>query len=100
MEPRHEINIARGSMQPERRLVYWPNFHTEIFFLFYGGDTNCFVRADKPETAIVIYCRWKGVDYCNCDYTEVRPRMVQQVLSDEQLKQLQRDSIVEWDVSH
>ena len=82
-------------MQPERRLIYWPDFATEIFFLFYGGDTNCFVRADKPETAMKIYCKWKGVDYNYYNYTEVRPRMVQQMLTDEQLRQLQRDSIVE-----
>lgn len=86
-------------MRPERELAYWPDFHTEIFFLFYGGDTNCFVRAGKPETAMKIYYKWKEVDYGYCNYTEVRPRMVQQVLSDDQLKQLQRDNIVQWDAS-
>jgi len=92
-------------MQPERRLAYWPEFHIEIFFLIYGGDTNCFVRANKPETAWKIYFECKGVNsYENIEgypgnYTEIRPRMVQRMLSDEQVKQLQRDSIVCWDVS-
>ena len=99
-------------MQPDRRLVYWPEFHTEIFFLIhdYGAHTNCFVRADNPEIAMKIYLKWKGIDNyadlfekfyhdCNCHLTEIRPRMVQQKLSDEQLKQLQRDSIICWDVS-
>jgi hypothetical protein len=99
-------------MQPDRELVYWPEFDIEIFFLIYdySAHTSCFVRADKPETAMKIYLQWKGIDNyadlfekfyhdCNCHLTEVRPRMIQQKLSDEQLKQLQRDSIVSWDVS-
>lgn len=92
-------------MQPEKKLAYWPEFHTEIFFLIYGGDTNCLVRADKPETAWRVYFKYKEVNsYGNTEgypgnYTEIRPRTVQQLLSDEQLKQLHRDSIVCWDVS-
>ncbi len=99
-------------MQPERGFPYWPDFDTEIFFLIYdySAHTNCFVRADKSETAMNIYLKWKGIDNyanlfekfyrdCNCHLTEITPRMVQQKLSDEQLKQLQRDSIVCWDVS-
>jgi len=97
--------VARENMQPDKELAYWPEFHTEIFFLIYGGDTNCLVRADKPETAWRIYFKYKGVsDYGNNkgypgNYTEMRPRTVQQQLSNEQLKQLHRDSIVCWDVS-
>ena len=94
-------------MQPERELAYWPEFENEIFFLIldYNAHTNCFVRADMPETAMKTYLEWKGIDNyvnlfekfyqdCNCHITEIRPRMVQQRLSDEQLKQLQRGSIV------
>jgi len=92
-------------MQPERELAYWTEFDTEIFFLIYEGDTNYLVRADEPETAWRVYFKYKGVNsYGNTEgypgnYTEIRPRTVQQMLSDEQLKQLQRDSIVCWDVS-
>lgn len=99
-------------MQPDRELDYWPEFEIEIFFLIYDYDahTNCFVRADKPETAMKIYLERRGINNytnpfdkfyhdCNCHLTEVRPRMVQQMLSDEQLKQLQRDRIISRDVS-
>lgn len=99
-------------MQPERELAYWPDFPIEIFFLVidYGAHINCLVRADNSEIAMKVYFRHKGIDSytdlfeqfyhdCNCHLTEIRHRMVQQYLSDEQLKQLQRDSIVCWDVS-
>jgi len=92
-------------MQPERGLIYWPEFDIEIFFLIYGGDTNCIVRADKPETAWSIYFKYKGINSCGNtagypgNYTEIRPRTVQQLLSDEQLNQLQRDNIVCLNVS-
>ncbi|GAG54897.1 unnamed protein product [marine sediment metagenome] len=95
-------------MQPEGKLAFWEDFDTEFFFLIYdySAHTNCFVRADKPETAMKIYFKWKGIDNyanlfkkfyhdCNCHDTEVRPRMVQQMLSEEELRQLQRDNIVE-----
>ena len=36
---------------------------------------------------------------CKCHITEIRPRMIQQMLSDEQLRQLQRHSIISRDVS-
>jgi hypothetical protein len=92
-------------MQPDRELDYWPEFDTEIFFLIYRGDTICLVRADKPETAQRIYFKYKGINsHGNTEgypgnYTEIRPRSVLQLLSDEQLKQIHRDSIVCWDVS-
>lgn len=92
-------------MQPEREITYWPEFPTEIFFLIYGGDTNCIVRANKPETAWRVYFKYKRVNsYGNAEgypgnYTEVRPRAVQQLLNDEQLKQFHRDNIVCWEVS-
>lgn len=99
-------------MQPERELSYWPEFPSEVFFLVidYGAYTNCLVRADNSETAIKLYLEWKGISNydnlfekfyhdCGCDLTEIRPRMVQENLSDEQLRQLRSDSIVCWDVS-
>lgn len=99
-------------MQPERELSYWPEFDIEMFFLIidYSAHTHCFVRADKSEIAMKIYLKWKGIDdyadlfekfygECNCHLTEVRPRMVQQKLSDEQLKQLRKDGVVCWDTS-
>jgi len=99
-------------MQPERELTYWPEFPIELFFLVidYGAHTNCVVRARNSEMAMKVYLEYKGIQNydnlfevfyhdSNCHLTEVRPRMVQQSLNDEQLRQLQRDSIMCWDVS-
>ena len=99
-------------MQPERELAYWPEFPIEVFFLVidYGAHTNCLVRARNSEMAMKVYLEWKGIhNYanlfeafyhdCNCHLTEMRPRTVQQQLSNEQLNQLHRNSIVCWDVS-
>ncbi|MFO7773521.1 MAG: hypothetical protein R6V59_06265 [Dehalococcoidia bacterium] len=99
-------------MQPDRELYYWPEFEIEIFFLIYdhSAHTNCFVRADKPEAAMKMYLEWQGINNyanlfekfyhdCNCHLTEIRPRMIQQMLSDEQLKQLKTDNVICRDVS-
>ncbi len=99
-------------MQPERELAYWPEFPIEVFFLVidYGAHTNCLVRARNSEMATKVYLEWKGIhNYanlfeafyhdCNCHLTEMRPRTVQQQLSNEQLNQLHRNSIVCWGVS-